>query len=234
MRSSRPDVEGEESGMADTDKVQPGDPPWLRTAFEFLGEREIPGPVINPDLKAVVASTPGAIDDDIPWCSSFVNFCIEEAGLQGTNNRSARSWLGWGTSTNTPVRGCIVVFKRGAEGSGQGHVGLYLSGSPKTGIRIIGGNQSDKVSIVTQNLPFLGYRLAPDQGGLSMADVDDILNKLELLRVGDKAGKFDAHDFASLEGVALKLDDARADINWLKQSVKAIAAATGAKLPAEG
>jgi len=67
-----------------------------------------------------------------------------------------------------------------------------------------------------------------------MADVDDILNKLELLRVGDKAGKFDAHDFASLEGVALKLDDARADINWLKQSVKAIAAATGAKLPAEG
>ena len=220
--------------MADPNRVQPDDPPWLRIAFEHLDDREIPGRLMSADVGHFLASTPGAVDEEIPWCSAFANFCIEESGLQGTNSRLARSWLGWGTPTNTPVRGCIVVFKRGAEGSGQGHVGFYLAGSPKTGIRILGGNQSDKVSIVTQPLPFLGYRLAPDQGGLSMADVDEILKRLELLRVGDKAGKFDAHDFASLEGVALKLDEARADINWLKQSVKAIAAATGAKLPPEG
>ena len=64
-----------------------------------------------------------------------------------------------------------------------------------------------------------------------MADVDDILKKLETLRVGNKSGEFDAADFASLEGVAMKVDAARHDINWLKASVKAIAAKTGATLP---
>jgi hypothetical protein len=71
-------------------------------------------------------------------------------------------------------------------------------------------------------------------GGLSTADVEDILKKLELLRVGDTKGKFDPHDFASLEGVSMRVDDARADIDWLKGSVKEIAKATGATLPPEG
>jgi hypothetical protein len=37
------------------------------------------------------------------------------------------------------------------------------------------------VSIVTQDLPFLGYRLGPDQGGLSMADVRSVLNAISNL-----------------------------------------------------
>jgi uncharacterized protein (TIGR02594 family) len=217
--------------MADSDKVRPEDPPWLRIAIEHLGDHEIPGRLTSRDVGLFLASTPGEVDDDIPWCSAFVNFCIEQAGLQGTNNRGAKSWLNWGTPTNTPVRGCVAVFRRGSEASGKGHVGFYLSGSPETGIRIIGGNQSDKVSIATQNLPFLGYRLGPVQGGLSMADVKDILEKLELLRVGEKKGQFDPHDFASLEGVSMRVNDARADIDWLKRSVKAIAAKVGATLP---
>jgi uncharacterized protein (TIGR02594 family) len=156
-----------EAGMADPDKLQPDDPPWLQIAFRHLGDREIPGRLVdNPVILNFAASTPGAVDEEIPWCSSFVNFCFEESGIKGTDNRAARSWLNFGTPTNTPVRGCVVVFKRGAEGSGLGHVGFYLSGSTQTGIRVIGGNQSDMVSIVTQDLPFLGYRLGPDQGGL--------------------------------------------------------------------
>jgi hypothetical protein len=77
---------------------------------------------------------------------------------------------------------------------------------------------------------------APAPGVLSMADVNDILAKLELLRVGDKRDptKADPHDFASLEGVASKVDDARGDITWLKAAVKAIAQKTGATLPPGG
>jgi hypothetical protein len=71
-------------------------------------------------------------------------------------------------------------------------------------------------------------------GGLSMADIDEILGKLEQLRVGEAKGKFEAHDFASLEGVSMRVDEARADIDWLKGSVKEIAKATGATLPPEG
>ena len=69
-----------------------------------------------------------------------------------------------------------------------------------------------------------------------MADVNDILAKLELLRVGEKRdpAKADPHDFASLEGVARKVDDARGDITWLKAAVKAIAQKTGATLPPGG
>jgi hypothetical protein len=88
---------------------------------------------------------------------------------------------------------------------------------------------------------FLGVAFKPPPAApgvrkeeLSMADVNDILEKLELLRVGEKAGKFDPHDAASLEGVAMKVDAARADIDWLKASVKEIAKATGATLPPGG
>jgi hypothetical protein len=79
----------------------------------------------------------------------------------------------------------------------------------------------------------LGDALSPDLGGFSMADVDAILDKLELMRVGDASGVFNAHDFASLEGVAKKVDAARDDIEWLKKAVKAIATATHATLPPE-
>jgi hypothetical protein len=73
-------------------------------------------------------------------------------------------------------------------------------------------------------------------GGLSMADVDDIMKRLDdmsrLIRVGDRPfGALDTHDFSSLEGVAKKVDAARADINWLKAAMKKIAATTGTTLP---
>jgi hypothetical protein len=69
-------------------------------------------------------------------------------------------------------------------------------------------------------------------GGLSIADVDAILKRLEVLRVGDRpGGQFDTHDFASLEGLGMKLNDTQDDITWLKAAVKAIAARTGATLP---
>jgi hypothetical protein len=79
----------------------------------------------------------------------------------------------------------------------------------------------------------LGDALSPDLGGFSMADVDVILDKLEVMRVGDASGVFNAHDFASLEGVAKKVDAARDDIEWLKKAVKVIATATHATLPPE-
>jgi hypothetical protein len=77
----------------------------------------------------------------------------------------------------------------------------------------------------------LGDVADPELGGFSMADIEVILRKLELMRVGDESGTFNAHDFASLEGVAKKVDAARDDIDWLKRAVRAIATATGAALP---
>jgi hypothetical protein len=62
-----------------------------------------------------------------------------------------------GKETKRPARGCIVVFDRPGGGPLAGHVAFYLSGSPQTGIRVLGGNQSDAVTISNQHLPFLRF-----------------------------------------------------------------------------
>jgi uncharacterized protein (TIGR02594 family) len=51
----------------------------------------------------------------------------------------ARSWLSWGQATQTPRRGCIVVFQREKK---FGHVGFYLE-ETDTEIKVLGGNQQN-------------------------------------------------------------------------------------------
>src|SRR6266508_1429393 len=147
--------------MADADEPQPDDPSWLKFAFQELALHvvEKPGKKTNERIERYLQSTrgsPGREQDETLWCSAFVNFCIEEStGLEGTNNLAARSWLNWekGKEATRPTRGCIVVFSRPSAGEHSGHVGFYLSGSAETGIRILGGNQSDAVSIVRSDRP---------------------------------------------------------------------------------
>ncbi|MCD4737613.1 MAG: TIGR02594 family protein [Bacteroidales bacterium] len=61
-------------------------------------------------------------NDETAWCSAFVNWCMEASGIEGTNSAWARHWLFWGEPVNNPVRGCVVVFKRGT----GGHVGFFI------------------------------------------------------------------------------------------------------------
>ena len=91
------------------------------------------------------ASTAGGPDHDaVPWCASFVNWCVEQAGLKGSDSKLARSWLGWGEPINTPRPGCLVVLERGP--APQGHVGFFVGATPGF-VRLLGGNQGDRVSI---------------------------------------------------------------------------------------
>lgn len=85
-----------------------------------------------------------ATSDEIPWCSSFVCFVVDSAGLKSTNNAAARSWLNWGLGLQTPVEGCIVVLKRG--NPPNGHVGFFVRNEGINHIIVLGGNQNDKVS----------------------------------------------------------------------------------------
>jgi uncharacterized protein (TIGR02594 family) len=172
--------------MADSDRVKADDPPWLKVAFEELDlqVKEKPGAATNQRIAQYLQSTressPGHESDETHWCSAFVNFCIEKStGSQGTNDLAARSWLGWSDgkrlSNDRPTRGCIVVFARPSGGPRSGHVAFYLSGSPQNGIRVLGGNQSNAVSIATQPLPFLAY-LVPKEVDLTK---DELLDALE-------------------------------------------------------
>ena len=134
--------------------------PWMPIALAEVGVREFPGNGDNPRvvdyLNSTNLSAPSNSNDETPWCSAFANWCVERARFEGTDSAWARSWLNWGKKITTPRRGCIVVFKRDVN---SGHVAFYI-GETSTQIKVLGGNQSDAVSI--SNYPksrFLGYRI---------------------------------------------------------------------------
>lgn len=146
--------------MGNPDSVQPDDPPWLKTAFTELGEREIAGRKSNPDIERFLQSTVVGplvpVADEVPWCSAFVNFCMEQNGLKGTSNRLARSWLTWGRDTKQPTRGCVVVFDRPGGGPQAGHVASYLSGSPRPPSGSSGATRATRSPSATSNSPSWG------------------------------------------------------------------------------
>ncbi len=137
--------------------------PWFDIAKAEVGVKEIVGDEDNPRVLEYLRSTSigkwGAGRDETPWCSAFVNWCIEEAGLEGTNSAMARSWLGWGIELEGPKPGCVVILKRGDPPSA--HVTFFESPADVGMIRmnLLGGNQRNKVG--TNEYPksrVLGYR----------------------------------------------------------------------------
>jgi uncharacterized protein (TIGR02594 family) len=134
-------------------------PAWLDVAIEEFhrGVEEIPGREHDPRILEYHASTTlDASDDETPWCSAFVNFCITKAGMIGTNSAAARSWLKWGVPCE-PKRGAITVFRRGTS-SWTGHVGFWI-GEEENGIVILGGNQRNRISYSSYpKRDLLGYR----------------------------------------------------------------------------
>ena len=120
--------------------------PWMPIALSELGVKEVPGGGNNARIVEYLQSTDldrGLADQDAtPWCSGFVNWCVEKAGFAGSNSASARSWLHWGKSLAVPRRGCITVFTR----DGGGHVAFYVRSEGAEHL-VLGGNQSDQVNI---------------------------------------------------------------------------------------
>jgi uncharacterized protein (TIGR02594 family) len=123
-----------------------GEFPWMPIADGEYGVVEIPGAVHNPRVLEYLSTVTNIGptwrgQDETPWCSAFVNWCVEKAGYVGTKSALSTSWLKWGKKIDTPVKGCISVFSRPG---GGGHVGFYFEETPtlsETYIRILGGNQ---------------------------------------------------------------------------------------------
>ncbi len=140
--------------------------PWMAIAEREKGVREIPGSGNEPRVLKYLQSTTNlsrsaASRDETPWCSAFVNWCLEQAGYERTKHAAATSWRDWGQAVDTPRRGCIVVFKR----EGGGHVGFYI-GETETHIKVLGGNQQNvetKIFEVSEKYypksELLGYRI---------------------------------------------------------------------------
>lgn len=141
--------------------------PWMSIALGELGVRELSGAPNNPRVLEYLHSTAlgeaDASKDSTAWCSAFANWCMEKAGYAGTDSAWARDWAHWGQEILTPRRGCIVVFKRPCNTKDKkkscGHVAFFIDDTEKK-IRVLGGNQGDRVSIgeyAKQDL--LSYRI---------------------------------------------------------------------------
>lgn len=141
------------------------EPAWLTLARAQVGTREIVGKKHSAKIMGWIQEVGAKVlgikvnDDETPWCGTFMAWLMKRAGLSSPAIAvRASQWAragSWGRELIGPRLGCILVFTR----AGGGHVGLYI-GEDATHYHVLGGNQSNSVSItrIAKN------RLAP--GGM--------------------------------------------------------------------
>lgn len=133
----------------------------LNIAMAEIGVKEISGPEANPRIIQYARDCGiHYTSDETAWCSVFMNWVAQKAGLERTNKATARSWLNVGIPVSDPEPGDVVVFWRGSRDSWQGHVGIYTGPSTNNSrIYCLGGNQGNEVSITAKSHDrILGYR----------------------------------------------------------------------------
>ena len=132
------------------------------TAFDlaqrFTGIKEVPGLTFNnPQIMAMLkldVDWPG--NDEVPWCSAFVNYVCWLLRLPRSKSLGARTWLEVGqivAPIEAKVGWDIVILKRGPHPqpgpeviAANGHVGFF-AGRTLSAVHVLGGNQGNAVCI---------------------------------------------------------------------------------------
>lgn len=129
------------------------------SSFLLKGIREIVGPSSHHQIRAWIKRCEQEYPTDIPiddskyaWCGVFVGNVILEANTEGEKRpkppryfQSAKNWQSWGKAVVEPKaaqRGDVVVLTR----AGGHHVAI-VAGLTVGGLKVIGGNQGDAVSV---------------------------------------------------------------------------------------
>lgn len=128
-----------------------GEPRWMQVARQEIGVRETAGSAHNPRVIQYHASTSlQATTDETPWCASFVNWCLTQSGVSGTNSAAAASFVNWGKTTTAQPGAVCVIYNASAANSSLSrsgnHVGFLVEETPAKYV-LLGGNQSDSVKI---------------------------------------------------------------------------------------
>lgn len=133
-------------------------PRWYEIAEAEEGQKEVRGGENPRILEYHSATTLKAREDEIPWCASFVCWCLEQAGMKSTKSAAAISYATFGLDMIDPQPGCIVVIrqrKKGtdkATGSSSGNHVAFFDHIVDNRIYLLGGNQSDSVKVSGFNL----------------------------------------------------------------------------------
>lgn len=134
-------------------------------AQRFVGMKEVPGTQDNPAILAMLRlDMEWPKNDEVPWCSAFINYVAWLLRLPRSKSLRARSWLRVGKPVplgDARAGFDVVILKRGSgEQPGPevikapGHVGFY-SGQDGATLHLLGGNQANSVSVA----PFGSTRL---------------------------------------------------------------------------
>lgn len=123
-------------------------------AASFVGTQEYPGARHNSVVLGMYAASghPEITTDEVPWCAAFVGAVLAQAGLPNTGSLLARSYSHYGEAVEnwrSAVAGDVVVFRRGEPW--QGHVAIVTGRFGNGTIEVIGGNQSNSVSVNSYN-----------------------------------------------------------------------------------
>lgn len=136
------------------------DPKWLERAKTDLTLHEIPGPQAASRIKQMFFTVGHSevISDEVSWCAAATGTWLREAGYPTSEplhlNLTGASYEKYGRSS-APRKGAIVVstYTRLGRKDWRRHVGIMLT-DPRPGAKsykVIGGNQSDEVSVI--NIP---------------------------------------------------------------------------------
>jgi len=122
-------------------------PPWVD---EMLRRKGLHEDRDHSALYAWLRSAGSAVDPArTPWCGDAVETAIlrslpDEA--VPANPMASINWLKFGRGLDFPALGAVLVFWRGKKSGWQGHVGFYV-GEDATHFHVLGGNQSDAITI---------------------------------------------------------------------------------------
>ncbi len=136
-------------------------PAWMSVAEKEVGVEEPNQRILDyfkdtTDDEATVRTA---------YCSAFVNFCFEKAGIKGTMSAAAVSWRQWGQELKTGQLGAVVLLRWR---SGHYHVTFYLEEAIRDGvakIHVLGGNQTTAHEVIDEWVPkanVVTYRWPPN------------------------------------------------------------------------
>lgn len=127
-------------------------PRHLSIALDLLGTVEIAGSgnseIImgwRDECASAGIDLKGYTGDAVAWCGLYIRYVMHKAGRDGVAGPLwALNWGKFGEDGGQPELGDVLTFLR----PGGGHVALYIGEDKEGYYHVLGGNQSDKVSIM--------------------------------------------------------------------------------------
>lgn len=149
LRTSADRLDGLANDLEDAADLKDSPLLPLDVAFGEAGVEEIAGDEDNPRIREYQSVTAGGeAPDEVPWCSSFLCWVMEQCGIAHPASKASKAWRTWGEEIpiGAVAPGDVAVFDHGG---GRGHVGLVVEAPADRpdGKRVLvcAGNTSNRV-----------------------------------------------------------------------------------------